>query len=134
MNLIAGQGQAVFSWLAVALFAGVLSYFGCIKALALAERSGMIALPGNRQSHQNATPTGGGLGLVFSIVMTTVCLELIISLPAFWWHNMLPGVLLLAVVGWRDDRVPVSSFVRLVIQLVVSVWLIGYASLAFSLK
>ncbi|MDH3903355.1 MAG: glycosyltransferase family 4 protein [Xanthomonadales bacterium] len=134
MNLIAGQGQAVFSWLAVALFAGVLSYFGCIKALALAERSGMIALPGNRQSHQNATPTGGGLGLVFSIVMTTVCLELIISLPAFWWQKILPGVMLLTFIGWLDDKNSVSALLRLLIQLVVSIWLVLSGSHEFSVQ
>jgi Fuc2NAc and GlcNAc transferase len=121
-------------WFAVSLFAAVLSYFSCLWALKLARKSGMIALPGERQSHSHATPTGGGLGLVFSVVMTTACLELIISLPVFWWQNMLPGVLLLTVIGWQDDRVPVSSFVRLVIQLVVSIWLIGFASLALSLK
>lgn len=134
MNLVAQSWQAPGVWFAVGLFAGVLSYFSCLWALRLAQKSGMIALPGERQSHSHATPTGGGLGLVFSIVITTVCLELIISLPVFWWQNMLPGVLLLAVVGWRDDRVPVSSFVRLVVQLVVSIWLIGFASWAFSLK
>ena len=92
----------------------------------------MIALPGERQSHLHATPTGGGLGLIFSIVISTLCLELIISLPVFWWQNMLPGVLLLALVGWRDDRIPVSSLVRLVIQLAVSVWLIGFGWSEFS--
>ena len=134
MNLVAQSWQAPGVWFAVGLFASVLSYFSCLWALRLAQKSGMIALPGERQSHSHATPTGGGLGLVFSIVITTVCLELIISLPVFWWQNMLPGILLLTVVGWRDDKIPVSSFLRLLIQLVVSIWLIGFASLAFALK
>ncbi len=94
----------------------------------------MIALPGERQSHSHATPTGGGLGLVFSIVITTLCLELIISLPVFWWQNMLPGCTVIALVGWRDDKHPVSSFVRLVVQLAVSIWLIGFGWMEFSLK
>ena len=134
MILFGQPWQVPAVWLTVSLFAAVLSYFSCLWALKLARKSGMIALPGERQSHSRATPTGGGLGLIFSIVMTTVCLELIISLPVFWWQNMLPGVLLLTVVGWQDDRVPVSSFVRLIIQLVVSIWLIRFASLALSLK
>src|SRR5210317_1907734 len=94
----------------------------------------MIAHPGERQSHQRATPTGGGLGLIFSIVITTLCLELILSLPDFWWQNVLPGVLLLTVVGWRDDRISVSSLLRLSIQLAVSIWLIGFGWLEFSVK
>jgi UDP-N-acetylmuramyl pentapeptide phosphotransferase/UDP-N-acetylglucosamine-1-phosphate transferase len=102
--------------------------------MTLARRSGMIALPGERQSHQHATPTGGGLGLVFSIVMTTFCLELMLSLPDFWWQKVLPGVLLLTIIGWRDDKKPVSSLLRLLIQLAVSVWLIGFGWWVLSFK
>ena len=134
MSLLAQPWQVVCAWFAVSLFAGVLSYFSCAGAMRLAQGSGMIALPGERQSHLYATPTGGGLGLVFSIVISTICLELIISLPVFWWQNMLPGVLLLALVGWRDDKMPVSSFIRLVIQLAVSVWLIGFGWTEFSVE
>ena len=133
MNQFALSWQAMYSWAAVSLFAGCLSYFSCVKALALAEKAGMIALPGERQSHQHATPTGGGLGLIFSIVITSFCLELILSLPYFWWQNVLPGVLLLAVVGWYDDRFTVSSLLRLCIQLAVSIWLIGFGRVEFSL-
>lgn len=100
----------------------------------MAKRSGMIAQPGERQSHELATPTGGGLGLIFSIVVTTVCLQMVIPLPEFWWQNMLPGVVLLAIVGWCDDRFPVSSIIRLLVQLAVSFWLLGYGWSEFSLK
>ena len=88
--------------------------------------SGMISLPGVRQSHLDATPTGGGLGLVLSIFLVSLCLELIVSLPFFWWKNVLPGVMLLTIVGWRDDKNPVSPLLRLLIQLAVSLWLIGF--------
>ncbi len=133
MSLFVSEWQVVCSWIAVSLFGAVLSYFGCLRAMKLAEKSGMITHPGERQSHQRATPTGGGLGLVFSIVVTTLCLELIISLPDFWWQNVLPGVLLLAIVGWRDDKKSVSSLLRLTIQLVVSIWLIGFGRVGFPL-
>ena len=126
--------QAVYSWVVIGLFASFLSYIACVRALALARKSGMIALPGERQSHQRATPTGGGLGLIFSVVITTACLELMISLPDFWWQNVLPGVVLLAIVGWRDDRLPVSQLLRLLIQLAVSIWLLGFGWWEFSLK
>lgn len=102
--------------------------------MALALKSNMLALPGERQSHQHATPTGGGLGLVFAIILTTLSLELIISLPFFWWQKMLPGVLLLAIVGWRDDKLPVSPLLRLLIQFAVSIWLIGFGWWEFPLK
>jgi len=68
MSLVALDWQSPNAWMAVCLFAGILSYFSCLGALGLARRSGMITQPGKRQSHEVATPTGGGLGLIFSIV------------------------------------------------------------------
>lgn len=123
----AGQGwQAAPVWVLIAIATGLLSFFSCRKVMQIALRSGMIALPGERQSHRDATPTGGGLGLVFSIVVVTLGLELMVSLPFFWWKNVLPGVMLLTIVGWRDDKFPVSPLLRLLIQLAVSIWLIGF--------
>ena len=133
MSLVTLDWQSFYGWIAVSLFSGVLSYFSCIKALALAEKSGMIAQPGKRQSHEVATPTGGGLGLIFSIIVTSLCLQSVLPLPGFWWLNMLPGILLLAIVGWRDDRFPVSSLVRLLVQLAVSLWLLGFGWSQFSM-
>lgn len=126
--------QAVYSWCAVGLVAGFLSYICCTRVLAIALRSGMVVQPGKRQSHQQATPTGGGLGLMISIVATTICLELMLSLPGFWWKSVLPGVLLLTIVGWRDDRLPVSALFRLLIQLAVSFWLLGFGWWDLSIK
>jgi len=99
----------------------------------LALGSGMIALPGERQSHHQATPTGGGLGIVFSIVLTSFCLQLFSPLPVFWWQNMLPGLILLSLVGWLDDKHAVSSLIRLLVQLAVSFWLLGFGWSEFSL-
>jgi Fuc2NAc and GlcNAc transferase len=122
----------VYSWVAVAAFAAVMGFIASLKATALAENFGMIAQPGERQSHTRATPTGGGLGLMISIVVTSIALELLLPVPAFWWQNMLPGILILVFIGWLDDRKPVSALLRLLVQLAVSFWLIGYGWLQFS--
>ena len=132
MSLVALDWTTIFGWVVVAIFTGVISFYSCIKAMTWAEKSNMIAQPGERQSHEVATPTGGGLGLIFSIVVTALLLQLAFPLPVFWWQNMLPGILLLAIVGWRDDKIPVSSLLRLLIQLTVSVWLLGFGWLQFS--
>ena len=129
MSLTGPDWQFISVCFAVGLFALILSYFSCKLALRLALRSGMISEPGERQSHQYATPTGGGLGLVFSLIVTAIIVQAFIPLPTFWWHNMLPGVLLLAGVGWLDDRRPVSNRLRLLVQLIVSIWVIGFACL-----
>ena len=94
----------------------------------------MMAEPGERQSHEIATPAGGGLGLVFSVLLTTACLQFIHPLPDFWWKNMVPGVVILAVVGWRDDKQHIPSMIRLLVQLAVSLWLLGFGLLELSLE
>jgi len=125
--------QSYSGWIFVGLCTLILSYFSSRQAMKLAQSSGMIAQPGERQSHMVATPTGGGLGLIFSIVVTSACLQIFIPLPEFWWQNMLPGILLLTIVGWRDDRSSVSSLIRLLVHFSVSIWLLGFgrSELAF---
>jgi Fuc2NAc and GlcNAc transferase len=126
--------HSFYGWLAVGLFTAVLSFLSSSRAMFLAQKSGMIAEPGQRQSHDIATPTGGGLGLILSIVVTAVILQLVFPLPGFWWQSMLPGVVLLSLVGWIDDKRSVSSLLRLLVQLAVSLWLLGSTWLHFSLN
>ena len=47
---------------------------------------------------------------------------------------MLPGILLLAIVGWWDDKYPVSTLKRLLVQLAVSLWLLGFGWSQFSMN
>ncbi|MCW8925994.1 MAG: hypothetical protein OQJ84_07045 [Xanthomonadales bacterium] len=120
-----------YAWLTVGLFSGIVSLLASFWVTMLARKSGMIVQPGERQSHTIATPTGGGLGILLSLLLTTLCLQPLVPLPGFWWQGMLPGIVLLAIVGWRDDRQTVSSFLRLLIQLAVSLWLLGFTTLQF---
>lgn len=121
------------TWIYTAVFTSIVSYLACKQAMKLAQGHGMIALPGERQSHREATPTGGGLGLVFSVVLTGFCLQLLSPLPAFWWQNVIPGLVVLSIVGWLDDKHAVSSLIRLLVQLAVSLWVIGFGWSEFSL-
>jgi len=126
MRLVIPDWQVLSSIAAISLFAGVLSYLSCRAALRLAKRSGMLVQPGARQSHQVATPTGGGLGLVFSLIVSSAVIQYFQPLPIFWWSFMVPGVVVLAVAGWFDDRRSVSPWLRLLVQLTVSLWLLGF--------
>ena len=125
MSPVALNWHILSSMAAVSIIAGVLSYLSCSVALRIAKRYGMIVQPGERQSHETATPTGGGLGLIFSVIVTSSVLHFFLPLPAFWWLYMLPGVVILSAAGWFDDRHHISSLVRLLIQLIVSLWLLS---------
>ncbi|MGD9021287.1 MAG: glycosyltransferase family 4 protein [Lysobacterales bacterium] len=121
----------LYGWAATALFAGILSFVASSVAAAMASNAGMVIEPGRRQSHSIATPTGGGLGLVLAIVATSFYLQASLALPAFWWVGMFPGILLLGAVGWLDDSRHVSAWLRLLVQLAVSIWLLASVSLQF---
>jgi Fuc2NAc and GlcNAc transferase len=132
VSLTAVDWHSLYGWVVIGLFSGVISFLACNVALAMARSAGMLAVPGHRQSHTVATPTGGGLGILFSLVLTTLCLQPLLPLPGFWWSGVLPGVVVLGVVGWRDDRQSVSPLLRLFVQLAVSIWLLGFSTLQFS--
>ncbi len=123
-----------YGWIVVSLFTGLVSFFSCSRVSYFATKLGMIVPPGDRQNHEIATPTGAGLGLVIAIVLTSLCVHVVIPIPSFWWINVLPGILLLTIVGWLDDKRSVSSVIRLLVQLVVSLWLLGFVWSQFSLR
>ncbi len=133
MSGVAVNWQSIFGWLALALLTGILSYISSGLAMNLAKKTGMIVQPGSRQSHVTATPTGGGLGLIFSIIVMAVMVQFLHPLPGFWWQRMFPGILLLVIIGWRDDKHPVSSLVRLLVQFLVCLWLLGLGWFQFSI-
>lgn len=114
----------------VLLFLGVgfASWVLVGVALAGARRAGLLALPGPRQSHVTPTPTGGGTGMVAALVLAGAiqCWYPVFA-PA-WNLAVLPGLVLLCLLGWRDDRHPQSAVLRLSVHLAVSLWLLTYVS------
>jgi UDP-N-acetylmuramyl pentapeptide phosphotransferase/UDP-N-acetylglucosamine-1-phosphate transferase len=94
--------------------------------LLLSRQLGVYALPGARQSHEGVVPTGGGIGLIVAIALVTASLPGALSLPDAWAHWVIPGALLLSLIGWLDDRRPVSPLLRLLVQLAVSFGLLAF--------
>jgi len=90
-------------------------------ATAYAGRSGLIDHPGERHSHREATPRGGGAGLVLALLLAS--LLPVPFLPAAWNPVILPGLVVLALLGWWDDHRPLSARLRFAVQLLVCAWL-----------
>lgn len=89
-----------------------------------AVKQGLVDIPNARSSHDVPTPRGGGLGLLLAIGVG-------VGLAAFL-QNALPGwelwaaALLIAIIGFVDDKSPLPVSVRLGFQLLVAfgiVWL-----------
>ncbi|WEN16871.1 glycosyltransferase family 4 protein [Rhodanobacter sp. AS-Z3] len=104
-------------WLLSSFLVTVLVVRGSIG---YARRRGMLDLPGQRRSHQIATPRGGGIGVVVAML---ICLPGVLSQPPNAWPasvtaGLLSGFLLVAVAGWWDDHRSLPVLPRLLAQLV----------------
>lgn len=86
-----------------------------VRQYALRKR--IIDLPNERSSHAVPTPRGGGLGFV------------LLFLSVMWWVPVdrntliaLVGGVIVAVVGWIDDRLSLPASVRALVHTLAACW------------
>ena len=93
-------------------------------------RRGLLDQPSSRSSHTQATPSGGGVGIVVAVSIAAVWL----AIRSVWAGAACDAgavaasvslALPLAWVGLRDDRQGVSPWLRLAVQVVVVGALLG---------
>ncbi len=108
--------------LLTATFAVSLTLTGLVTRYA--RKHGMIDLPGDRHSHIEPTPRGGGAGLVVALTLAGLPWGQQWSVLPFWLYCALPGFVVLGLLGWWDDKKPLSARLRFFIQLLVSCYLI----------
>jgi UDP-N-acetylmuramyl pentapeptide phosphotransferase/UDP-N-acetylglucosamine-1-phosphate transferase len=96
-------------------------------------RAGLLDCPGERHSHRDPTPRGGGAGLVLALVVATAWYAADL-LPGYWKVCIAPGALLLALLGWWDDHRSLGAGLRFLVQLAVSLLLVACAAKAGWLK
>ena len=70
---------------------------------------GLMDLPGYRSSHRRPTPKGGGIGIVVAFTFVSI----FNTVPVTLW---VPAVII-SVIGLVDDRIELSKFKRLLIQV-----------------
>ena len=99
-------------------------------AMKMAQRKGMVDIPGDRQSHTVPTPTGGGAGIVIALILSSLVLAQGGSISRDWLLAVLPGLAILSVLGWLDDQRPLSAVVRLFVQLAVSFALLFFLAIS----
>jgi len=92
-----------------------------------ASRAGLLDHPGERHSHRQATPRGGGAGLIAALVLVTSVIAAS-SMPSNWAGCILPGMIVLAITGWWDDHRSLGIGLRFLIQLAVTIYLIACLS------
>ncbi len=106
-----------------ALCAFAISIVVVVASLAYAHRRGLLDQPGQRRSHAQPTPRGGGVGIVIAVLLC--------AMP---WLTVLPGgwppanvivlslaLLAVAAVGWRDDHGGLPALPRFAVHLLASI-------------
>lgn len=104
----------IFS-LFLTLAAFLISLVGTrLLVVAFREKRMLLDTPNARSNHKNPVPKGGGLAVVFALIIPMLLAD--IELP------MVLSVLILASVSLMDDLIGVPAFVRLAVQaLAVSI-------------
>ncbi len=102
--------------LAAALAASRLT--GAVRRYALSRA--VLDAPNARSLHTEPTPRGGGLAIaavVLAVQAVALALGWIEPIPGLAWGL---GAAALACLGWRDDREPLGSLLRLGVQFLVA--------------
>jgi UDP-N-acetylmuramyl pentapeptide phosphotransferase/UDP-N-acetylglucosamine-1-phosphate transferase len=84
------------------------------RRYALARR--LVDEPGERRSHEIATPRGGGIAIALAMLVALAALML--RVPA-WVPQLVAvsgGLLMVAAIGWIDDHRPLSPWPRLAVH------------------
>ncbi len=105
------------AWLAAVLFAATLtlSWIATGRTLAWLRRRQIVDTPNHRSSHTQATPRGGGIGLLTAALSALLAFALATSTP-MPWLVLIAAATALAVVSWRDDLGHVPARWRLLAQ------------------
>lgn len=105
------------------LFSFLLALAAARLMIVYARRHGMLDQPGQRRSHRIPTPRGGGIGIVLAAVIfvpgvfATMPVSMAAMAVALVVAGLLTALLLVAVVGWWDDRHSLPALPRFAAQL-----------------
>lgn len=110
-----------FDLMCYGLVAAVFAYLGTLAVRRVAIRSGMLDVPNERSSHDKVVPRGGGLSIVFTVLVSTAFLGLNGQLPAWSMAALLGGGGSVALVGYLDDRRGMPASTRIAVHLLAAV-------------
>ena len=104
----------MLEWLVLHFCIGVA---GTWLARRYALKQALIDEPGERRSHSVATPRGGGIAIVISLLVAALALGIRQPPIAPLMLAFGTGLLLVAGIGWFDDHRPLSPWVRLAVHI-----------------
>jgi UDP-N-acetylmuramyl pentapeptide phosphotransferase/UDP-N-acetylglucosamine-1-phosphate transferase len=106
----------------VALFF-VITLAGTWLARRYALMRQLLDQPGDRRSHTQPTPRGGGIAIVVAMLLALGLLAWLQPREATWAVAAAGGLCLVGGIGWIDDHRPLSPLLRLIVQALASLLL-----------
>ena len=108
----------------VVLVCGLASWActGWVRKFALARN--VIDIPNERSSHTAPTPRGGGVAVVLSFSLAIGCLASFGLVASALAQALLGAGLLIAAIGFADDRGGLSARLRFAAHLAAAFWVI----------
>ncbi|MEK6748706.1 MAG: glycosyltransferase family 4 protein [Pseudomonadota bacterium] len=88
------------------------SHFGVAMAMRYALAKSLIDIPNARSSHKMPTPRGGGVGVVLGFIAVGVIVAALYPQDSLFYVGYI-SALIVAAVGWLDDRRSLSALTRL---------------------
>ena len=107
---------------AFSFFVFFLAYYITSYVRNYSLRNNVIDIPNDRSSHEIPTPTGGGLSISVSILLSVLLFTGGTNNVGSLALGLGPAALIIAVVGWMDIHREVSTLTRAIIYLLASVW------------
>ena len=93
-----------------------------------AEARAILDYPSERSSHSAPTPRGGGLAIAATALCATLVLAYLQFLAADIATALAGGTLLVAGIGWLDDRYNIPAGVRAVVYVLAAAWAVLWIS------
>ncbi len=116
----------------VAAFVGAWLITSRVRNYALAHA--LLDIPNDRSSHALPTPRGGGIAIVVASIVSFVVLGSMGLLPWRTVAALVGGGVLIAAVGWVDDRRGLPALTRLLTHGVAATWSVAWVGGLSSLQ
>jgi hypothetical protein len=110
--------------LVLAAFAASAILAGLVRRYAIAHA--VVDIPNERSSHSSPTPRGGGLAIAAVALIGIVALSAAGQLSPRAAIALGGGGLVVAAVGWVDDRRDLPAWPRLAAHVGAAVWLVAW--------
>ena len=94
----------------------------------IAIKLGFVAIPNLRSSHKKPIPTGGGIVISFVYIISFIYLLFFLEQTTKEIFQVAVGLAMggiaITIVGFIDDIFNTKAFTKLIIQIILSIWII----------